>query len=144
MLQRTLSHFLPAWDLYANSSHLPFPTPMTQELGLTLSLIPYSSISDYENTATHADSMDEVRGDGKKHIGSLSLMYPPSIVSQQQETKLTAASAIKEIYWLVPLRGSSMAAFRSQIDFITNLSLLHVLALPPSLLTSCLGRLNSW
>lgn len=54
---------------YANSSHLHFPAPMTQELGQTLSLIPYSSVSDYENMAIHADSMDEVRGDGRKHIG---------------------------------------------------------------------------
>lgn len=49
-------------------------------------------------------------------------MYPPSIISQQQETKLTLASAIKEIYWLMPLGGSRMAAFRSQTDFIMNLS----------------------
>lgn len=55
--------------LCANSSHLHFPAPMTQELELTLSLIPYSSISRLVNMAIHADSMDEVRGDGRKHIG---------------------------------------------------------------------------
>lgn len=55
-----LSHFLPAWDFSMPIALNSFPAPMTQELGLTPSLIPYASISDY------ADSMDEVRGDGKE------------------------------------------------------------------------------
>lgn len=61
-----LSHFLPAWDFSMPIALNSFPAPMTQELGLTPSLIPYASISDYENMATRADSMDEVRGDGKE------------------------------------------------------------------------------
>lgn len=83
----------------------------------------------------------EVRGGRREGIGRQSIMYLPSHVSLGCK-------------WQNPVRTSFTGSWRwvvqawllhprSSVGFTRN-PLLHVLALPPSLSTSCLGRLCSW